>query len=724
MGMEITANYFILAVIIVVLLVSLVAVSLPSGPFPGSGPETPTLKKFSSYEEMENYIESTRQAGGLFGRGIAEATISDTFGAVPLSAPSEAEGVSEDYSTTNIQVEGVDEADIVKNDGKYIYVVSGKKIIILDAYPAEGAEILSEIDLNGSVREIFINRDKLIVFGETTEYGPIYYSAPTFPSTPSVIRFSVAIPPNYFYSQMFVYVYDISDRSNPVLTRNISVDGNYYNSRMIGDYVYVIINSPIQYGIDPIPLPRIITPGLETETFPDIYYFDNPDYSYRFTTIMSLNTQQDSEDIENQIYLMGNTQNIFVSPHNIYITFMKRLSEIDFMDRYLAVLTPLFPADVALEIDSIMKENTTKYERWSKVQLVINRYSSNLTSAERNTFQQAAYQIIQPVMSDIAKEMEKTIIHRISINSGRIQHEAEGEVPGNVLNQFSMDEFDDYFRIATTTGNLARIAGEATSQNHVYVLDMNLNIVGKLEDLAPGERIYSARFLGEKSYLVTFRKIDPLFVIDLSDPANPRILGKLKIPGFSDYLHPYDENHIIGIGKETIAAESGDFSWFQGVKISLFDVTDVENPREVSKYVIGHRGTDSYALKDHKAFLFDRQKNLLVIPVLLAEIDEDDYAGDVPPTAYGEFVWQGAYVFDISLDGFYLKGRITHVEGDDLLRSGFYFSSPYSVRRSLYIGNTLYTLSDRMIKMNSLEDLTEINKLELPYEAGNYPYLE
>ncbi|UCH70513.1 MAG: beta-propeller domain-containing protein, partial [Candidatus Bathyarchaeota archaeon] len=296
-----------------------------------------------------------------------------------------------------------------------------------------------------------------------------------------------------------------------------------------------------------------------------------------------------------------------------------------------------------------------------------------------------------------------------------IEIEANGEVPGYVLNQFSMDEHESYFRIATTIRHVSTSWDDVSSKNHVYVLDMNLDIVGRLEDLAPGETIYSARFMGERCYLVTFRKIDPLFVIDLEDPRSPRVLGQLKITGYSDYLHPYDENHIIGIGKETVAAEEGNFAWYQGVKISLFDVTDVENPKEIDTYEIGDRGTDSPVLMDHKALLFDKSKDLLVIPVLVAEIDEEKYVGEVPPYIHGDFVWQGAYVFDISLDeGLFLKGGITHLEdSNDLAKSGYYFSSPYSVKRSLYIDNMLYTISDKKIQMNNLEDLEEINEVEL-----------
>ncbi|GAH91426.1 unnamed protein product, partial [marine sediment metagenome] len=189
-------------------------------------------------------------------------------------------------------------------------------------------------------------------------------------------------------------------------------------------------------------------------------------------------------------------------------------------------------------------------------------------------------------------------------------------------------------------------------------------------------------------------------------------------PGYSDYLHPYDETHLIGVGKE--AVDMGSFAWYQGVKIALFDVSDPENPREISKYMIGDRGTDSYALQDHKAFLFSKQKNLLVLPILLAEINEESYPGEIPPDAYGEYVWQGAYVFDISLDdGFVLKGRITHFNNDDHINEwGWYYPYDYSVQRSLYIDNVLYTISGRSVKMNNLEDLSEINEIELLQEIS------
>jgi hypothetical protein len=231
--------------------------------------------------------------------------------------------------------------------------------------------------------------------------------------------------------------------------------------------------------------------------------------------------------------------------------------------------------------------------------------------------------------------------------------------------------------------------------------------------------------MGERCYLVTFRNIDPLFVIDLSNPDAPEVLGELKITGYSSYLHPYDETHIIGIGKETVA-EREDFAWYQGVKISLFDVSDVNNPKEIGDpYVIGDRGTDSPVLWDHKAFLFDKSRNLLVIPVLVHEIDESDYPESeypegIPASAYGRPVWQGAYVFDISLDGgIQERGRITHIDNITDPEQGYYYYSPFAVERSLYIDDVLYTISQAKIMMNSLDNLDYINEVKLPVESGD-----
>jgi len=265
-----------------------------------------------------------------------------------------------------------------------------------------------------------------------------------------------------------------------------------------------------------------------------------------------------------------------------------------------------------------------------------------------------------------------------------------GVVPGTILNRFSMSDYDEHFRIATSIG---------TSSNNVYILDSEMKTVGKLEGLAPGEQLHSARFMGNKGYLVTFQKIDPLFVIDLSEPSAPVVLGELKIPGYSDYLHPYDETHLIGIGKNTVTGnDTGTFSWFQGIKVAIFDVSDVNHPIELHQVVIGERGSDSLALTDPKSFLFSKEKNLFVLPISLAEFATEPTS----PSTYGKITFQGSYVYNLNLEtGFQYKGRVTHNDPVSSLQSRH-------ILRNLYIENALYTLSSSRLKVNDLNTMEQL----------------
>jgi uncharacterized secreted protein with C-terminal beta-propeller domain len=243
-------------------------------------------------------------------------------------------------------------------------------------------------------------------------------------------------------------------------------------------------------------------------------------------------------------------------------------------------------------------------------------------------------------------------------------------------------------------------------------MDENLKQVGAVENLAEGERIYSVRFMQNRAYMVTFRQMDPLFVIDLADPTNPQVLGKLKIPGYSDYLHPYDDTTLIGLGKDTNETEWGG-ARVKGLKLSLFDVSDVANPKEIDVYIMGDAGSDSIALHDHKAFLFSRDKNLLSIPVSIRESLGDQY--------WGKLTFSGAAVFKVDKSGFELKGKIDHSDGGRTSESDYWQGYNYydnTVKRSLYIDDVLYTFSNQYLKMNKIEDLELVKNLELKKEKS------
>jgi uncharacterized secreted protein with C-terminal beta-propeller domain len=696
-----------------------------------------TLKKFASYDELDNFLKTNSESGsysyysGLsMGAGavrdMATTSVPAAENAASKSIDS-TQGAGSDFSSTNVQVAGVDEPDIVKNDGRYIYVVSGNNLSIVDAYPAESAKLLSTIDLNG-IREIFVNNDKLIVFGNDYNYG--YAESATGKVAGSAVS-SLIMPPYRSSDETFIRIYDISDRSNPVLSNNITVEGNYFDARMIGDNVYLIINKYVYYG-GVIPLPMIRANGAERMiAASDIYYFDYSDYSYQFTTIFSVNTQ--SGETNSKVILTGTTQNIYVSSDNIYLTYQKHVSNTYMTDRMInEVLLPLMPSDVIAKINEIKNTNLSEAVKSQSIMMTIQEYYNTLTPEQRDEIQKQTEDKINTIQAEIAKELDKTVVQKISINNGAIELKATGEFTGRLLNQFSMDEYNGYFRVATTSGQYWTGTAETKSKNNIYVLDQDLKVVGSLEDLAKGESIYSARFMGDRAYLVTFRQVDPLFVIGLSDPTNPQVLGQLKIPGYSNYLHPYDENHVIGIGKDVDESIDADkvhsegsvyYTAILGVKISLFDVSDVAHPVEVSKYVIGDRGTDSLALQDHKAFLFDKNKNLLVIPITLVEVDRSKYPNGVPSEVQGDYTFQGAYVFNIDPSGITLRGRVTNMENDtDLKKAGYYYyGDGSSIERSLYIGNVLYTISKNMVKASDLITLSEISKVSLPYSEYYYP---
>ncbi|MGC9067612.1 MAG: beta-propeller domain-containing protein [Thermoprotei archaeon] len=572
------------------------------------------IKSFSSYNELRFFISKH-----------LSYNVIPVYGTATLETPlrATASDQSSYYSKTNVQVEGIDELDIVKTDGKYIYVASNNTVYIIMAYPPEYSNILSKIVLDGKIIGIFLFNDKLSVIMSKDSND------------------------NY---EVSIKIYDIEDRNIPKLITDFSVNGFYFESRAIEDYIYLIAKVPavnfhktFLWGVpnpdifESVKIPMIkINDAIINIPANQIFYLpESNETYYEYTIIAALNVNG-YENPAIGAFLLGDAHTLYMALHNLYITSAK----------------------------------------WKAPPVLSN-------------------------MPIIRNFYENTLIYRFSVSGNNIKYKASGEVPGTILNQFSIDEYNGYLRVTTTRW-------DAEPKNDVYILDVNnMKIISNITDLAPGEWIYSARFIGDKGYLVTFKKTDPLFVIDLSSPIHPKVLGWLKIPGYSNYLHLYDETHVIGIGKDTVEDSYGNFAWYQGIKISLFDVSDPKNPKEIAKYIIGDRGSDSPILNDHKALLFDYKRKLLAIPVLVAVKDPNS-----PPYEYGKPIWQGAYVFNVSLEkGFVVIGKISHLNTTMNLTSNLFYEGKYFIKRILYIDDVLYTISDKMIKMNSIKDMSELNKI-------------
>ena len=696
-------------------------------------PVTSELKKFNSTAEIEQYVKDSVATGPQDGYRTMVPTIGINTGVnVPQQSGQEKSGTAVPaalpgtvgYSQTNVQVAGVDEPDIVKNDDRYIYTISGSTLVIIDAYPAAGASIISKTDISETPKDIFVTGNRLILFltgtGTTeTIAQPVIGGAATGQVMP--------MPPLRYNSlTTHAVVYDISDRKNPTVMKDYSIDGDYIDARMIGSLVYMVTREQIYpYAGNHVIVP-VLREGTTTIVQPDVWYFDNRESQYTFTTITSLDAASGNQK-DAQTYLLGSGNILYVSPDAMYVSYQKYHPVIYTGQSGQGIIPPQ-PVSISGGMGSggsagISTAVNTPLSSPSGVsapaKIAVSPAAvppdfNSLTDAQRQAILNGLRTAEQDAIRRQEADQTTTVIHKIAIKDGSVTYVAKGEVPGTLDNQFSMDEYNNNLRLATTSSIYTQ-SGQYT-YNNVWVLDGKMNTIGSLTHVAEQESIYSTRFIGDRLYMVTFKRIDPFFVIDLSTPETPKILGKLKIPGYSDYLHPYDATHIIGIGKETTTNDWGGVST-SGIKLALFDVSDVANPKQIDKVQIGDAGSDSAALTDHHAFLFDKAKNLLVIPVR-AVSSSPVIKGDIYNNP--QQVWYGAYVFGLTPQtGFTLRGTVQHGSGDN----GYYYygSSSSDVKRSLYIGNVLYTMSSKQVKANSLDDLnTTIATIPLPGSGDVY----
>jgi inhibitor of cysteine peptidase len=554
------------------------------------------------------------------------------------------------YSQTNIQVAGVDEGDIVKNDGSYIYkIVKGYDkyeeagVQIIKVYPEEELELVTKILLKDMEPEqIFIKDNYLVIISSRSEVRKVPIETGKKPTTKWIINRTAA------------HIYDIKDRKNPKLIREIEVDGVYGASqvRMIGNRVYIVSQKylskediRIEEGYEEMYLPSYKDSAagddVKKVTLDKVRYFPEA-YRPCYIIVSSFSLDNLEEEIEASV-VFGLGANIYCSNENLYVQ----------------------------------------------------GYINN-------------------------KGKDETALYRFKLDGGKVKFAAYGKAPGKINNQFSMDEYKGHFRVTTTSrpikhevkrgkGKIPVEFGE--TKNNLYVFDENMKMIGKLEDLAEGESIYSTRFMGDRAYMVTFEVIDPLFVIDLQDPTDPKVLGELKIPGFSTYLHPYDEKHIIGFGRNTTTIESygREEVICNGMKISIIDVSDVNNPKEKFITNIGGIGTFSELLENHRALLFLKDKALMAFPV------SEGQCVEIESTLQEEvkITFHGAHVYRMNMDdGLELKGKISHmIDGVEFNYEKEHWDS--TILRILYIDNNLYTISENSVKIFNIESLAEKAELKL-----------
>ncbi len=656
----------------------------------GGAVAPPAVSHFTSREELGDYLleRALEQYAGLFGqpqwwyhgpifyRGgafLAEA-------AVPVAMV--------DHSETNVQVDGVDEGDLIENDGQHLFVINGNDLVIMQAYPANQMQELSRIRFDGYAIAEYLDGDRLTVISQEYNYGGIgggmFFDAIRFaPSSTTTI----------------VSTFDVSNPSKPVLDKQTSLDGDYVDSRAFNGQVHIITSNDFA-----LPAPQ--TDGTTTIDTP-IYYYGGP--------------------IGRPIFL----EDTVVSGDSLNITTIEDEPVSDAMDAkffqfHQQIEVPLYEtreayiARVRANLDSLLDSVLPRYESLSANGLGVDGAISEVSAIAR--VNDSASNTLLSVVSIDTRGSQPGLVSSSSVltdwtngihanqdhlyvfspvyDSGTTQTRilefawangereiellATGVVDGTLHNQFSADEFEGRLRIATTTSNFDPETGFSQANNLTILenIDGVLTPVGSVDGFANDERIYSVRFDGDRAFVVTFRQVDPLFVFDLSDPTAPTIRGELEVPGFSSYLQVIDQNYLLAVGRSTT-----DFA----TKVTLYDISNPDAPVEVDEDILPS-WTWSIAEWDSKAIGWFASKETLAIPV-------------------SSYNWETGYhnelfVFHVDVDQ----------SGESAIQLNGTVSDDGYINRSAYIENVLYTISSNSVIATEIADPSnQLAKFDIQY---------
>ncbi len=647
----------VLATVSLILIVAIVGLSV--GSLINTGGDNHTsfssttwngMEKFASAGEFQDYVA---EAADLYTNGYGVGGVKRLTGEV-IYAQEDASATngatapvptSERVSDTNVQVVGIDEPDVIKTDGQQIYFSpemyyyyresfaaddkmmppqTTADIKVINAFPAANLSLAGNIsDKNG---DLLLYKDTLIIFSNNVIYG-----------------------------------YDVSNPQSPVSTWEMKLDDSTYvtAARLYNGKIYLVT----QTGIDTVETyySPVTVDGVALKiAYTDIYHPVVPvsvDVTYTAMVCDPL-----TGDVESTVSFVGSYSSsvIYMSANAIYVAYSYDENVCKFyFDFYKVECADIFSASVIDKLSALDGYDISDAAKMTELSVLTEKYLSSLTSDERSKAQNEITNRLTKYYDKHKREVVKTGIVKIGLDGFKIA--ATGSVPGTLLNQFSMDEYDGNLRIATTVeGNFGMFWNMGTSANDIYVLDSDLQITGSIQGLGLTEKIYSARFIGDKGYLVTFRQTDPFYVLDLSDPQNTQLKGELKIPGYSAYLHPISDTRILGIGEE---------SW--KVKISLFDVADAANPAELDKYVMSDSWSD--ILNTHHAFLMDTEHEVFFVP--------------------GS---NGGYIFSYAGD----KLELVKAVGD------------IQAKRALYINDYLYIVGEDQIVVLNETDWTTVSKFK------------
>jgi len=551
---------------------------------------TDQFTRFKSAEHYAQYMAAAESADSpSFGASRRARTVEDD-GALEQAAP----GVSgsndgssaqpERHSSTNVQVKGIDEPDIVKTNGTHLFLSQEGHVEPMSRPEAPRRE---DVDYRRPEQKTSIVRafpvDQLAAQGKIDKQGDLLLHDDTL----------------VMFSGNSIHGFDVSDTQNPQekWSMTLADEAQMVQARMLGSDIYVVARTRATPDRGcPVPF---YTSKQESVAIPctDVYHPERviPADSTYTAFKMDPATGSTSE----RVSFIGSDHNttIYMSPNAMYVGYQYQTDRVAFFHDFMSENTELFPSSVRRRVANLREMDISQRAKQVELQHILAQWKRHLSDDENLRAENEMRNRMDKYVKAHMRELTTTDIVKIGIDSFDVA--ARGTVPGTLLNQFSMDEHDGHLRVATTIGESS--FGDVETENDVYVLDGNLSIVGNVQGLGLDQRVYSARFLQDTGYVVTYRQIDPFYVLDLRDPKNPTVEGELKLPGYSSYLHPISSDTVLGVGEE-----DGD------VKISLFDVSDPTNPTEAANYILDARWSE--VNQTHHAFTLDDKHTAFFIP--------------------------------------------------------------------------------------------------------------
>lgn len=556
--------------------------------------QTAEFKKFKSESEFREFLQNARSEGGFNGISLGAAPTALREQSLPVDSNaafgmgSATSAVPDRVSQTNVQVMGIDEPDILKNNNKNIFYALRNFYIGIPRPMNPATDMMIAPEQSYQDQTQILNAfppDALAKVGAVDKSGDLLLYKNTL-----VIQ-----------SYEAIYGYDVSNPASPQEKWKIELkDGSYVaQSRLYNDKLYLVLQRGINIA-SPCPLRPAVAQGKEIVIDCAQIYHPAPSINADATfTALKVNPEDGSTEKTLSFIGSSSSSTLYMSPNALYVAYTNQPDMLAFLSRFAEEkASDLIPEDARNRIKKLKDYDISYAAKMTELTQILQAYFYGQGSDDQLKKQTELENRMKEFAKEHKRDLTSTQIVKIGVNE--LDQQATAIIPGTILNQFSLDEYRDDLRVAVTVGGFAwNTSGETA--NDLYILSKDLRIRGEIKDMGVTERVYSARFMEDKGYLVTFKQTDPFYVLDLANPENPQIKGELKIPGFSSYLHPLKKDLIVGIGREE-----------NSVKASLFDVSNPAEPKEISKYTLKDYTSD--ILQTHHAFLHDPDHEIFFVP--------------------------------------------------------------------------------------------------------------